>query len=623
MKSHKSIAIAFAVFTLSGCVTNANKPMHASRSLADVELTSALENVRDDSLSAPYVRAALVALEDGDFIEAQKGINRALKFDPTNSQLHYLNGLIYHLRANTGDASQREFAAIGYDLSLQYDPSNYWAAYQLGHLNFGDQQYRKAQESFAYSLLFAPNDPTLLKALATASYHAQDLKTASEAISKAEQLSPEDPVVLRLATLIHAAGGQFGSAWDTLNRYSAQTISARPSQTAYLTRRVDDWKRVYDRRGVQLAQSTTNVLGTDGSSIGVSPDSDTSDSGNGDSSDTDSTSTNPASKPSSPPQMTMVDVVIIRSEERLATDKGVNLLNGLTATLGGTTFAYTGTRTATSATSGNTLTNVFTYAPTLSVAATYSLNIFNDNNDHNEVLARPSLIALDGKKSEFFTGAVFHVEIAGAAGSEGSVEEVPVGIKLDVTPKFMGNDTIQMDVSAARAFIETRSANAGFNNFTQVTKTVVTANVAMKFGETMVISGLSEKETEVLRDGVPGLQDIPGIQYLFSHEDTLDFTKSVLILLTPRQPHYTHADGTPKKNQKVTSNTKTPQPSLKELKNRPDWFQQASNLDAVFAHLADSVFYKEFRAGDVTLEHWDTRDSLADRIKRAVSYIYF
>lgn len=620
MKVQRNIAMAIALIALASCVTNSDKPVHATRSLANVELSSALNNVRDDSLSVPYVKAALAALESGNFIEAQKGINRALKFDPTNSQLHYLNGLIYHLRANTGDASQREFAAIGYDLALQYDPSNYWAAYQLGHLNFGDQRYRKAQDSFAYSLLFAPNDPTLLKALATASYHAQDLKTASEAISKAEQVSPEDPVVLRLATLINAAGGQFGSAWDTLNRYKTQTTDARPSQVAYLNRRVDDWKRVYERRGVQLAQSTTSVLGTNATTMGVSSDSDSSD---GDDSDDVDTGDNTASKPSTSQRMTMVDVVIIRSEERNATDKGVNLLSGLTATLGGTTFAYTGTRTATNATSGNTLTNVFTYAPTLSVAATYSLNIFNDNNDHNEVLARPSLIALDGKKSEFFTGAVFHVEIGGAAGSEGSVEDVPVGIKLDVTPTFIGKDTVQMDVSAARAFIEARSANAGFNNFTQVTKTVVTANVAMKFGETMVISGLSEKETEVLRDGVPGLQDIPGIQYLFSHEDTRDFTKSVLILLTPRQPHYTHADGTPKKSSNASNDTKSPRPSLKELRNRPDWFHQASNLDAVFEHLGNSKFFKEFRAGDVTLEHWDTRDNLADRIKRAVSYIYF
>ncbi|MBL6946893.1 MAG: hypothetical protein ISR47_09660 [Rhodospirillales bacterium] len=137
--------------------------------------------------------------------------------------------------------------------------------------------------------------------------------------------------------------------------------------------------------------------------------------------------------------------------------------------------------------------HTFTYNPTLSVAATYSLNIFNDNNDHNEVLARPSLVAPGGKQSEFLTGAVWHVELTGAAGSEGAVEDVPVGIRLLVTPKFLSGEHVQLEVSAPRAFTEGRSSNANFSNFAQVSKTLVSANVVMEFGNTLVISGLSEK----------------------------------------------------------------------------------------------------------------------------------
>ena len=245
------------------------------------------------------------------------------------------------------------------------------------------------------------------------------------------------------------------------------------------------------------------------------------------------------------------------------------------------------------------------------------------NLDHNEVLARPSLVALDGKKSEFFTGAVFHVEIQGVSGSEGSVEDVPVGIKLDVTPKFLGKDTVQLEVSVARAFIESRSPNAGFANFSQVTKTIITANVVMKFGDTLVLSGLSEKETEDLHDGVPLLQDIPGLQYFFSREDTLDFTKSVLILLTPRLPLYTHADGSEKVDRSKPADAQTKLPNLDELKGRPDWFKPAANLDAVFQHLKDRRLFKEFRAGDVSLETWEDQIGLGLRIKRAVDFLYF
>ena len=616
MREIKWLAMAgMAIVFLSGCVAGTGTPKNP---LEGAELTLSLDESQLGRLEDPFVRAGLTALEEGDYLAAQAGFNRALKFDPTNSRLHFLNGLTYHMRASAGDSSQKEYAAIGYRLALQYDSSNYWAAYQLGHINFNDQRYREAQDAFAYGLLFAPKNPRLLKALAAASYYAQDISSATSAIIRAEEAAPKDAEVLRMAALFSAAGNRLLEA----NKYLVQYNKVGGNYLGRLKRRVSDWKSFHVRNAnVELAQS---ILGDDNSSEGVAPDSDDSSSDDDSDDESDDDSDDGTPKKVVPPKMTMVDVVIIRSEERLITNKGVNLLSGLSATLGGTSFQYTGTRTVNDSNTGaNTNPNVFTYSPTLSVAASYSLNIFNDNNDHNEVLARPSLIAMDGKKSEFFTGAVFHVQLTGAAGSEGTVTDVPIGIKLDVTPKFTGDDQVQLNVSAARAFIESRSSQIGFSNFAQTTKNVVTANVTMKFGDTLVISGLSEKETEKLNDGVPVLQSIPGLQYLFSHEDTADYTKSVLILLTPRQPRYVYEDGTPKVDPKNPADAASKQPNLEELKDRPDWFKPASNLDAVFSHLKDRKLFKEFRSGDVTLETWADHDSLGGRIHRTVDFLYY
>ena len=535
MKFGRVAATILVMAVLTACATG--EAQYPPSPLQGGNLTGPLDGKKAQGLGVPFVRVGLEALEDGDYVAAQKGFNRALKFDPTNSQLHFLNGLTYHLRAAAGDSSQTSYAAIGYRLALQYDSANYWAAYQLGHINFNDQRFREAQDAFAYALLFQPDDPTLLKALAAASYYAQDMETAAGAVEKLQKIAPNDAEVQRTSALVNAAGGRFYEADLNLVFYKDAADDTNGARTKRIARRVDDWRQFHARNvGLQLAQSTSDILGDKETSTGLKPDS-TSDS-------SDSSSDK---KKKHATRMTMVDVVIIRSEERRATDKGVNLLSGLTATLGATTFTFEDTRTI-NAGAANTRATVFTYAPTLTIAAAYSLNIFNDNNDHNEVLARPSLVALDGKKSEFFTGAVFHVELTGAAGSEGAVQDVPVGIKLDVTPKFLTDDTVELKISAARAFIEGRSSQVSFNNFAQITKTIVTANVVMRFGNTLIISGLSEKETEELHDGVPFLQDIPVIQYLFSHEDTLDFTKSVLILLTPRQPPsdviwHSHAQG--------------------------------------------------------------------------------
>ena len=321
----------------------------------------------------------------------------------------------------------------------------------------------------------------MLKALAAATYYSQDLETAAGALAKVEKLAPTDPGVLRMATLVNAGGSRFDDADHYLKRYRDIEGNGGALRANYLAGRIGDWRKFHKRNpGFQLAQSTSDILGDDATSTGLTPDG--GNGGDDSSDDSSGDSDSSAGKKKAVPRMTMVDVVIIRSEERRATIKGINLLSGLSSTLSGTLFSLNSVRTVNDpGTGANTLVNTFTYNPSLSLSATYSLNIFNDSNDYNEVLARPSLVALDGKKSEFFTGAVFHVEIQGVAGSAGSVQDVPVGIKLDITPKFLDNGMVELEVSAARAFIEGRSSQANFNNFAQITKTLVTANVVMKF----------------------------------------------------------------------------------------------------------------------------------------------
>ncbi len=646
-----------AVILFSALAACAQTGEHKRDALWDMdqEFLSTLDKVPGEQLGAPFVKVGIKELQQHNYIAAQAGFNRALKFDPKNSQLHFLNGLTYHLRAADGDTSHEEYAAIGYELALQYDPANYWAAYQIGQLNFADQHYRKAQDAFAYALLFAPEEPALINALATASYYAQDLETAAIAIRKAEAISPGDGNVLRLASLVDAARGDIDGAGAYLARYREQLPEAEKRRANYLQRRVKDWERFHLRSRIDLAQTdtgadinygdntdddddsdtpkptTSDILGKDNARIGLNPssldDTDAADEdieGQGFFATEDGGDAKSGDGRAMTRRMAMVDVVIIHAEERRSTNKGVNLLSGLTATLAGTTFSLDSTRTVNDAGTGaNTLVNTFTYAPTLSVAATYSLNILNDNNDHSEVLARPSLIALDKKKSEFFTGSILHVQLTGVAGSEGTVADVPVGIRLSVTPVFLSDNKIELNVDAARAFLENRSAQIGFSNFAQITKTEVTAHVIMEFGDTLILSGLSEKESEKLNDGVPILQDIPGLQYFFSHEDTLDFSKSVLILLTPRKPQYTYKDGSSKADRSNPDDARVKQPNLSELKSRPDWIRPAANMDGVFEHFKTYRFFKEFRAGDVTLEKWDNPRDLSERIKRAIDFLYF
>ena len=237
--------------------------------------------------------------------------------------------------------------------------------------------------------------------------------------------------------------------------------------------------------------------------------------------------------------MVLVDVVMVRTEDTITATRGVNLLNALTLQFGSATApAFSRLRTdATSAASTTVLTKTITVP-----ALTYSLNIANANSNLNEVLARPTLAALDGMKSEFFSGSSLNAAVvsggSGVGGSAVSIEK-RYGVKLTVLPQILSDGMIRLAIDASRTFLKPPSSDIGFTYKLEISEINANANVVMRLGDTLILSGLSEKETTNSRDGVPGLQDVPLVQYLFSRQSNSDYQKSVLILITPRPASYT------------------------------------------------------------------------------------
>lgn len=611
----KRLAAAIAL-TLAAC---ASTETAGPAPIPPPEPTAYLAEVRgkrDQTLNAGDIELGIKSLEARKLPEASRAFNRALKYDPTNAGLHFLNGLTYHLMAADGDTSRLEFAKIGYEQSLKFDPANAWAAYQKGLVEYRLQAFGNAQDSFAYAASFLPDNREVLTALTAASYQLQDLRTATTAMKRLVDDEQPDSTALRNAVVVFGAAGEFSEAETSLSRLaSLEDGSAYRRQR--LQQRLSEWRRLHERLP-QLAQA--NILADDNATEGLTPSASNSDnaySGSG------SSAPAPAAGAATgkTPRMVLADVVIIHTQELATSRRGFNLLDGLQLQYQGNIVTYSYNNNTTTGDPRN-----YTRSHALTVpAVTYNLNIFNDTGNISEVLARPTLVATEGKKSEFFHGAVWHVELSSsaAAGVSGDVTDVPIGIRLEMTPTFIGPDKLQLDVTAARASIESRASEAAFNNFAQTTKTTVSANVVMDFEQTLVLSGLSEKESEVSRSGVPILQDLPIIQYAFSNKTTTDINNSVLILITPRNPRFTEADGSPKLGE-APPKPAAPSPNLARLNSRSDWaFKPAPNLDAVMNHLKDRRFFREFRAGDVTLEQWDNPDSLKYKILQAIDMIYF
>ena len=325
-------------------------------------------------------------------------------------------------------------------------------------------------------------------------------------------------------------------------------------------------------------------------------------------------------------QMVMVDVVIVSSEDDNSNTMGVNLLDGLKAQFGSTagTPAYSRTSNQVFDALTNTLTAAGrTITRSIGIAGiNYTLNIANASERRAEVLARPTLVALAGQTSQFFSG----VDVIGAAVSSGQGSSVQVqkevGVRLAVTPEFLPDNLIRLQIVAERTFLTNPSSNVVFDFRLDTTKTIVNANVAMRFGETLILSGLSERDKGADKSGVPVLRDVPLAQYLFSKKSERDYQKSVLIMVTPRRPQYSSRDQTDITDERAKFSERDRIQAEFEDKNRL-WFKTIPNTAFISQRLEESSLYREFRTGDLEMPSWVSRRTHTGRLRAALEFLFY
>lgn len=224
----------------------------------------------------------------------------------------------------------------------------------------------------------------------------------------------------------------------------------------------------------------------------------------------------------------MIEAIIIRSSHSRVGQRGINLLDGLS-----TLFSYDNTRTlATETDVDDSVTQSITRSIGISEVS-YSLDIFNTTLDRSEIIARPSLLVMEGKESSFFSGDVFVASISGQFDGESLTERV--GVSIDVTPTFLSDDEFILALNLGESDFSTETIAGTFVEALSITASESTINARVGIGQTLVLAGLSERKERDKRDKVPLLGDIPGIQELFRSKSTELVTTEIAILLTPKR----------------------------------------------------------------------------------------
>lgn len=154
------------------------------------------------------------------------------------------------------------------------------------------------------------------------------------------------------------------------------------------------------------------------------------------------------------------------------------------------------------------------------------------SNGNAKVLAKPKVIAINGKKAQILIGDRIPVLIDKVLNGEKTttIEYVDAGIKLIYVPRINTEGLITVDVRTEVSSPTLVSEMKAYKITTREAETTV----RLKDGETVVIGGLIGATDSETRKSVPFLSDLPIVGNLFKNFNKSKTETEVVIFLTPR-----------------------------------------------------------------------------------------
>ncbi len=152
----------------------------------------------------------------------------------------------------------------------------------------------------------------------------------------------------------------------------------------------------------------------------------------------------------------------------------------------------------------------------------------------SKLLAEPRLVTLSGRPAYFNVGGQQAVPQTGSFGGTG-VQFLPFGTMLSFIPIVLGNGRIHLEVAPQVSNLDQASglANVGGSSVPGRTITYVNTTVELEAGQTFVLGGLIQHETQATTSKVPCLGDLPYLGTFFRSTQYQDTEQEVLVIVTP------------------------------------------------------------------------------------------
>jgi general secretion pathway protein D len=194
----------------------------------------------------------------------------------------------------------------------------------------------------------------------------------------------------------------------------------------------------------------------------------------------------------------------------------------------------------------NNLKNLSTADYSLTLPGATATAILTDNN--TQIIQDPQVRVSDGQKASLKIGqrvpvatgsfqAGVGVGVGGGAGVVNPLvntqfQYIDVGVNIDVTPRVHPDGDVSMKLVVDVSSIAGQS-NIGGIQQPVISQRKIEHDIRLKDGEVSVLGGLIERDTTKTLNGIPGISQVPFLQY-FSSDISKDVSdQEVLIVLTP------------------------------------------------------------------------------------------
>jgi type II secretory pathway component GspD/PulD (secretin) len=151
------------------------------------------------------------------------------------------------------------------------------------------------------------------------------------------------------------------------------------------------------------------------------------------------------------------------------------------------------------------------------------------------IRAAPRMAVINGHEAEIFIGArrFMKVEYISYGQTTEKIQGVDVGVKLKVRPLTGGGGEITLTVDPGGTEVSNVSELDPRTGLPVLSARRVGTTVRVKDGETVVLGGLSQRQSEHRLTKIPVLGDLPLVGGLFRSRSQSDVNSELLVFITP------------------------------------------------------------------------------------------